>query len=291
MNLHNLGIKSPANPPEQNIQSIPLHEKTILVIGPHSGFGSQIVSELQFSGAQVLTAGRYPKAEGSVDFLVDLEVSSEIAKLGNSLRAKEISLDGVVNCTGLAETPNQLSVSEAKEFERVMHLNVTSVYLLVKELQPVLARDAMFIQLAGGGASGPMRFLPAYSASKAGVVRLIETLAQELKDTYIYLNCLGPGPLETRMTAALLSSKEPIIKLQMSELIPGKFGFIDAKHTARCVVNMFGPDFIGISGKFFSSQWDNWADIPNLIKGASCNSASYTLRRVLCLEETQQNYE
>jgi len=288
MNNHILGIAKLTKPHIQNISSIPLHGKIILVIGPYSGFGFQIVKELQSAGAQVLTAGRLTNDEEGTDFVLDLSTAEEITNFGNKLKSKRIYFDGVVNCAGLAETPNQLSVSESIEFERVMFLNVTSVYLLVKEIQPVLAKNAMFIQLAGGGASGPMKFLPAYSASKAGLVRLVETLAQELIDINVYMNCLGPGPLESRMTASILSSSDPKIRLQMNELIPGKHGYIDPLHTARCVVNMFGFNFVGITGKFFSSQWDDWTDIPSLIKSASCTPNSYTLRRVLCLEDNHK---
>lgn len=93
MNPHSLGVKSLIKPPIQNIPSIPLGGKIILVVGPHSGFGSQIVNELQSAGAQVLTAGRVPNAEDSVDFVVDLSVSIEIAKLGDALKSKEIYLE------------------------------------------------------------------------------------------------------------------------------------------------------------------------------------------------------
>jgi 3-oxoacyl-[acyl-carrier protein] reductase len=143
----------------------------------------------------------------------------------------------------------------------------------------------MFIQLAGGGASGPMKFLPAYSASKAGVVRLIETIAEELKESLININCLGPGPLKSEMTNSLLSISDPEIQETIRSLIPGKFGYIDPEHTAKCVSAMLSESFIKTSGKFFSAQWDDWSNIDQLIFAANCSSSSYTLRRVLCLEE------
>jgi len=284
MSIHNLGIAKYNSPPKQKIKSTDLTGKIILVIGANSGFGVRIIEELQNSNARVLTTVN-SGTKLSSDFQLNLLNRDEITMLGQSIYAAGIKLDGVVNCAGVAENPTKLSISNEIEFEKIIVINFTSVYNLIKVLQPHLKINSMFIQLAGGGASGPMKYLPAYSASKAGVVRLVETLAEELKDSMININCLGPGPLKSAMTNSLLSTPDPELQETIKRLIPGKFGYIDPKHTAKCVSAMLSDSFTKISGKFFSAQWDDWSNIDQLIFAANCSSSSYTLRRVLCLEE------
>lgn len=284
MSSHDLGIGKYNSPPNQKIRSSDLTNKTILVIGASSGFGAIIVKELRNSNATVLTTVNSDTKLQS-DFQLNLLNKDEIAILGQSLFTNELKLDGVVNCAGIAEKPKKLSRSSEIEFEEVIAINFTSVYYLIKTLQPHLNMNSMFIQLAGGGASGPMKYLPAYSASKAGVVRLIETIAEELKESFININCLGPGPLESKMTNSLLSISDPEIQESIRSLIPGKFGYIDPEHTAKCVSAMLSESFVKTSGKFFSAQWDDWSNIDSLILAANCSSSSYALRRVLCMEE------
>jgi len=284
MSIHNLGIAKYRFPPEQIITSTDLNDKTILVVGANSGFGLRIIEELRNSNAKVLTTVN-SEIKMSSDYRLNLMSKESITKLGHSILEAGIKLDGVVNCAGVAENPVKLMTATDIDFEQVIAINLTSVYYLVKALQPHLKINSMFVQLAGGGASGPMKYLPAYSASKAGVVRLIETLAEELKDLYININCLGPGPLKSSMTTNLLSSPDAEVRTAMAGLIPGKFGYINPEHTAKCVSLMFSGLFANTTGKFFSSQWDDWSNIEQLINAANCSSSSYTLRRVFCLDE------
>lgn len=284
MSNHILGPEKYQSPPIQKIRSSDLINKTILVIGANSGFGAVIINELRNSNATVLTTVNSDTKLQS-DFKLNLLDRDEIAHLGQSIFAKGLKLDGVVNCAGIAEKPKKLLDSSEIEFEEVVVVNFTSVYYLIKTLQPYLNMNSMFVQLAGGGASGPMKYLPAYSASKAGVVRLIETIAQELKESHININCLGPGSLMSDMTNSLLSTSDPEIQETIKSLIPGNFGYIDPKHTAKCVSAMLSESFVKTSGKFFSAQWDDWSDINRLILAANCSPSSYSLRRVLCMEE------
>src|SRR5439155_26506391 len=55
------------------------------------------------------------------------------------------------------------------------------------------------INLSGGGATAARPRLSAYAASKAAVVRLTETLAEELKECHVDVNAIAPGALNTRM--------------------------------------------------------------------------------------------
>src|SRR2546430_2526127 len=62
------------------------------------------------------------------------------------------------------------------------------------------------INLSGGGATNPLPNISAYAASKAAVVRLTETLAEELRKWHIYVNAIAPGALNTRLLDEVLAA-------------------------------------------------------------------------------------
>ncbi|HEX7576857.1 MAG TPA: SDR family NAD(P)-dependent oxidoreductase, partial [Verrucomicrobiae bacterium] len=60
--------------------------------------------------------------------------------------------------------------------------------------------------LSGGGATNPLPNISAYAASKAAAVRLMETLAEELKDFHVDVNAIAPGALKTRFVDQVLAA-------------------------------------------------------------------------------------
>src|SRR5205823_14690924 len=64
------------------------------------------------------------------------------------------------------------------------------------------------IVLAGGGAAYARPNFSAYAASKAAVARLVETLAEEVRDKNIQVNCMSPGGAYTSMTDEILNAGE-----------------------------------------------------------------------------------
>ena len=62
------------------------------------------------------------------------------------------------------------------------------------------------VNLSGGGATAPLPRICAYAASKAAVVRLTETLAEELKEFAIDVNAIAPGALNTRLLDEILDA-------------------------------------------------------------------------------------
>src|SRR6185436_3072021 len=69
-------------------------------------------------------------------------------------------------------------------------------------------RSGKIIVLGGGGAAYARPNFSAYAASKAAVVRLVETLAEEVRDQNIQVNCLAPGAAYTSMTDEIIDAGE-----------------------------------------------------------------------------------
>ena len=69
-------------------------------------------------------------------------------------------------------------------------------------------RSGKIIVLSGGGAAYARPNFSAYAASKTAVVRLVETLAEEVRDDNIQVNCIAPGGAYTSMTDEIIRAGE-----------------------------------------------------------------------------------
>src|SRR5436190_5029126 len=89
-----------------------------------------------------------------------------------------------------------------------IQINLFGTVLMCRELIPLLrARGyGKIINLSGGGATAPLPRFSAYAASKAAVVRLTETFAEELRDAHIDVNAIAPGALNTRLLDELIAA-------------------------------------------------------------------------------------
>src|SRR5690606_41637376 len=92
---------------------------------------------------------------------------------------------------------------EAKVFERVMQLNVTAVWRLIRSVDPLLrASDAgRAIIMSSGVAHSARAFWGPYAASKAAVEVLARSWADETKNTPLRANSVNPGATRTAMRA------------------------------------------------------------------------------------------
>jgi NAD(P)-dependent dehydrogenase (short-subunit alcohol dehydrogenase family) len=138
------------------------------------------------------------------------------------------------------------------------------------------------IQLSGGGATNPMPKISAYAVSKAAIVRFADTLAEEVREFGIDVNCIAPGALNTRMLDEILQAGpikvgqafyDRAIKQKASGGVSMDFGSELAVFLASDASN-------GITGKLISATWDKWQDWPSHLDDLA-KSDAYTLRRIV----------
>src|SRR4030095_12737812 len=89
-----------------------------------------------------------------------------------------------------------------------MEINLFGVLLPCRAVVPHFkqAGRGKIIVLSGGGATNPLPNISSYAASKAAVVRLMETLAEELKPHHVDVNAIAPGALATRFVDDVLAA-------------------------------------------------------------------------------------
>ncbi|HHJ09896.1 MAG TPA: SDR family oxidoreductase [Bacteroidetes bacterium] len=113
---------------------------------------------------------------------------------------------------------------QAEDYTKSYRINFLAPALLIRELVPLLSKSSIrhIVNISSmGGYQGSKKFtgLAAYSSSKAALSNLTESLAVELKDMDIHVNCLALGAVQTEM----LSQAFPNIKAPVSPDEMGKF--------------------------------------------------------------------
>lgn len=172
-----------------------------VVTGGTSGIGATIADHLAAYGCHVIAAGlagEWEPAAGSVR-LAELDVSSDeqVASLVGGLQR----LDILVNGAGMIARSEE---HHPIVFERVIDVNLTGAMRMCAACRPLLGQHsgrivniASMLSFFGGG------LVPAYSASKGGIVQLTKSLAIAYAADGIRVNAVAPGWIATRLTDAL----------------------------------------------------------------------------------------
>lgn len=197
---------------------------TVLVTGAAGGIGLEVCDRLWSAGAQVL-ASDVPgsAATGGTERLdCDLSDRDSTRRLIDALAARRDPPRMLVHCAGITADRMLWKLSD-DDFERVLDVNLTSAFRLLKGLAPIM-------RAAGGGAvvligsiNGERGKLgqSAYSASKAGLLGLARTAAKELGRFDIRLNVVEPGLIETPLTAGL---PQDVLDAARAETALGRLG-------------------------------------------------------------------
>lgn len=118
-------------------------------------------------------------------------------------------LDGLVANAGVATSAAPTWLTSAEEWDRVLAVNLTGTFHTVRAVVPHLVAagaGGAVVLVASTAAARPLPLAASYNASKAGVVALGRTLAQELGPLGIRCNTVLPGSVETPMTDELAAA-------------------------------------------------------------------------------------
>ncbi|MEZ5810982.1 MAG: SDR family NAD(P)-dependent oxidoreductase [Rhizobiaceae bacterium] len=194
-----------------------------LVTGASRGIGYHLAKQLGSAGAHVIAVARTVggleelddeiKAAGGEATLAPLDLAdmAGIDRLGGAIHERWGRLDIVIANAGVLGTISPIGHIEAKVFEKVMAINVTSTWRLMRSTEPLLrASDAGRAILLSSGAAHKCRpFWGPYSASKAAVEALARTWAAETISTPIRVNAVDPGATRTAMRAQAVPGEDP----------------------------------------------------------------------------------
>jgi len=137
-------------------------------------------------------------------------------------------------------------------------------------------RSGKIILLSGSGAEGPRVNFSAYAASKAALVRLAETLAEEVREHNVQVNCMAPGASYTSMTDEILSAAERAGWRESREATEvRRTGGTAPDKQIQLAMFLASDRSNHVSGKLIHVQ-DDW----KRLESATINPEIFTLRRV-----------
>ena len=117
--------------------------------------------------------------------------------------------------------------------------------------------------------------------SKAGIVRFVENLSEEIKKFNIDINAVAPGPLNTGMLEEILKAGPNKVgkNFYNKSLIQKRTGGTPFNIVCELILFLASKESDGITGKLISALWDNWKNWPSYKKKLR-DTDLYTLRRI-----------
>lgn len=209
-----------------------LKDKVAVVTGASRGIGYHAAIALAKAGAHVIAVAKTIggleelddeiKAAGGTCTLVpmDLQDYDAIDRLGAAINDKWGKLDILLANAGILGGLSPLGHIDPKIFDKVMSINVTANWRLVRSLDPLLQKSdaGRAIFLSSGAPHSCKAFWGNYAMAKAAVEALARVYASENANTNVKANIVNPGATRTNMRAEAMPGEDPMSLPDPSEL-------------------------------------------------------------------------
>lgn len=277
-----------------------LSGKNAIVTGASQGLGLTIAKRLFGAGASVFICGRTRETlENAFQEILscrinesqklfsqqaDVSVAEDATALVNQALEQMGTIQILVNNAGVYGPIGAIEQISWEEWTKAIEINLYGPILMCRAILPHMrARQyGKIIQISGGGATAPKPRFEAYAASKAAIVRFMESLAGDCRKDHIDINSIAPGLLHTRLLDQVLEAGAEAA---------GKDFYASMKnaHTsntcdspelaAKLCLFLASAASDGITGKLISAKWDAYEVWPHHLEELQ-NSDLYTLRRI-----------
>jgi len=173
--------------------------------GAHVGLLARSKAELDLANLEIEHAGG-----SSLRLKVDVrdyeQVSAAVSRMTVQLGAPQI----LICAHGAFGSIGTLAETDPAAWTDAISTNLNGAVNLCRAVLPemIARRWGKIVLLVGPGAEGPRPNFSAYSASQAALVRFAETLAEEVRDHNVQVNCMNPGATYTSMTDEILRAGE-----------------------------------------------------------------------------------
>lgn len=231
-----------------------IKNKVALITGSSRGIGKAIALRLAKEGANI--AINYLKNREKAEKVAmearkyGVEAKIYQADVSNYQQVEEMvrkivedfnTIHILVNNAGIIPQHYSIFDIPLEEWEKILAVNLTGVFNCTKAVVPVMIknREGKIINISSvagkmGGTVGPH-----YAASKAGIIGMTFSLAQELLKYNITVNAIAPGPIETEMVQSISEERRKII---LSRVPMGRFG--KTEEVAEAVIFLIKCDYV-----------------------------------------------
>lgn len=215
----------------------------------------------------------------------DLSQPAHVRRLADDACQRFGGLDILVNAAAVIGPIGPVWETDWTEWTRTLEINLYAAAHLCQLCiphMPLGSGRGKIVNLSGGGATSPRPQFSAYAAAKTALVRFSETLAEELADRAIDVNCVAPGILKSALTqAAYDAGPDRVGRREYEAAATVMSGQADGREHAADLCAFLASDASdGITGKLISAQWDPW---PSLAEHRAdlAGTDLYTLRRIV----------
>ncbi len=202
-----------------------LEGKVALITGASRGIGAAVAKAYAAEGAQVILLARTVERMEQIDDQIrqaggkpavivpcDLLDNDLIDAIGPNLLERFGKLDILVGNAGMLGNLGPLTHLEPKTWDKVMNLNVTANYRLLRICEPLLKRAedggrVIMVTSSVGQKAAP--YWGAYKISKSALDAMVEMVAAEWKDSDLRINAVNPGATRTAMRAKAMPGEDP----------------------------------------------------------------------------------
>ncbi len=200
-----------------------LSGRLALVTGASRGLGAAIARAFAAEGADLVLLARtvggleetddaVRRAGGHATLVpLDLADSDALDRLGAALHARHGKLDILVGAAAMLGTLSPVAHADPKDWERVMAVNLTANFRLLRSMDPLLrasdAGRAIFVTDAVGAEA--RAYWSAYAVGKAALEAMARAYAHENATGALRVNLADPGPMRTRLRAQAYPGEDP----------------------------------------------------------------------------------
>ncbi|MBL8237653.1 MAG: SDR family oxidoreductase [Bryobacterales bacterium] len=265
--------------------------KNVLITGAGRGIGKRLALGFSSRGAKV---GLLARSRGELD-LAQLEIeqaggvamrlradvrdAEQVVAAVDRMKVHWGQIDVLICAAGIQGPIGPLMEVSPKAWWDTVETNLHGVMLMARSVLPEMIgrRSGKIIALSGGGSFTPRPNFSAYATAKTALLRLIETLAAEVAEHNVQVNCMAPGGAYTSMTDEILSAGD---KAGWKEIEDAKqvrmTGGVAPDKQIQLALFLASERSNHVSGKVVHVN-DDWRKLEQ----GQINPELYTLRRVV----------
>ena len=266
-------------------------DRSVLITGAGRGIGKRLAIGFAAAGARV---GLMARSKAEID-LTQLEIEHQggiamrlradvrdaesVRTSVDRMRAQFGPIDTLICAAGVQGPVGPFLENNLAQWVETLEINLIGVMRTCAAVLPemVQRRAGKLVIVSGGGGANPRPGFSAYASSKAGLVRFAETLAEEMRDHNVQVNCMSPGGAYTHMTDEILRAGEKVSWKEIQDAQQIRLtGGIPAEKQIALAMFLASERSNHISGKLLHVK-DDWRKLENSVVPPEF----YTLRRTI----------
>ncbi len=211
-----------------------LSNRVAVITGASRGIGLAVAQQLAACGAQcILVSRRIEDLEAAAAGIVqaghkaqamacNTGYPDQIKALFEKIQEQYGRLDILVNNAAANPHFGEMITADAGIWDKILDVNIKGPFFMIKYAVPLMKDKGAIVNVSSVNALKPGMFQGVYSASKAALLNMTQTLARELAPRGIRVNSLLPGLTDTKFASAIISTKE-ICDYAMAQIPMGRY--------------------------------------------------------------------